>query len=99
MTPRSPRPSAAIRGPRSSSRCPASARVLGTEFVAAAGDLVTYADTGCLASAAGLVPVSRDSGRRPGRLYRPEGYNRRLRRVAYPSARTSIIRPGSNRDF
>ncbi|MEU2765178.1 IS110 family transposase, partial [Streptomyces sp. NPDC007094] len=35
----------------------------GAEFVVAAGDLTAYADAGHLASAAGLVPVPRDSGR------------------------------------
>ncbi|MGW5372561.1 IS110 family transposase, partial [Streptomyces sp. NPDC004011] len=38
--------------------------ILGAEFVMAAGDLAAYADAGHLASAAGLVPVPRDSGRR-----------------------------------
>ncbi|MGW5539586.1 IS110 family transposase, partial [Streptomyces sp. NPDC004009] len=38
--------------------------ILGAEFVVAAGDLAAYADAGHLASAAGLVPVPRDSGRR-----------------------------------
>jgi transposase len=73
--------------------------VLGAEFVVAAGDLTSYADAGHLASAAGLVPVPRDSGRRTGNLHRPKRYSRRLRRVFYMSAQTSIIRDGPNRDF
>ncbi|MDH6523391.1 transposase [Streptomyces sp. SAI-135] len=73
--------------------------VLGAEFVVAAGDLSAYADSGHLASAAGLVPVPRDSGRRTGNLHRPKRYSRRLRRVFYLSAQTSIIREGPNRDF
>jgi transposase len=73
--------------------------ILGAEFVVAAGDLSTYADAGHLASAAGLVPVPRDSGRRTGNLHRPKRYSRRLRRVFYMSAQTSIIREGPNRDF
>ncbi|MHC3451228.1 IS110 family RNA-guided transposase [Streptomyces prasinus] len=73
--------------------------VLGAEFVVAAGDLSAYADAGHLASAAGLVPVPRDSGRRTGNLHRPKRYSRRLRRVFYMSAQTSIIREGPNRDF
>ncbi|MEU3003771.1 IS110 family transposase [Streptomyces sp. NPDC007020] len=72
--------------------------ILGAEFVVA-GDLSTYADAGHLASAAGLVPVPRDSGRRTGNLHRPKRYSRRLRRVFYMSAQTSIIREGPNRDF
>ncbi|MDQ0987637.1 IS110 family transposase [Streptomyces sp. V2I9] len=73
--------------------------ILGAEFVVAAGDLAAYADAGHLASAAGLVPVPRDSGRRTGSLHRPKRYSRRLRRVFYLSAQTSIIREGPNRDF
>ncbi|MGW0710512.1 IS110 family transposase [Streptomyces sp. NPDC002643] len=73
--------------------------ILGAEFVVAAGDLLAYADAGHLASAAGLVPVPRDSGRRIGNLHRPKRYSRRLRRVFYLSAQTSIIREGPNRDF
>lgn len=73
--------------------------ILGAELVAAAGDLAAYRDAGHLASAAGLVPVPRDSGRRTGNLHRPKRYSRRLRRVFYLSAQTSIIRDGPNRDF
>ncbi|MGW5034243.1 IS110 family transposase [Streptomyces nigra] len=73
--------------------------ILGAEFVVSAGDLSAYADAGHLASAAGLVPVPRDSGRRTGNLHRPKRYSRRLRRVFYMSAQTSIIREGPNRDF
>ncbi|MFD0651521.1 IS110 family transposase [Streptomyces malaysiensis subsp. malaysiensis] len=73
--------------------------ILGAEFVVAAGDLTSYTDAGHLASAAGLVPVPRDSGRRTGHLHRPKRYSRRLRRVFYLSAQTSIIRDGPNRDF
>jgi transposase len=68
-------------------------------FVVAAGDLAAYADAGHLASAAGLVPVPRDSGRRTGNFHRPKRYSRKLRRVFYMSAQTSIIRPGPNRDY
>lgn len=73
--------------------------ILGAELVVAAGDLASYVDAGRLASAAGLVPVPRDSGRRTGNLHRPKRYSRRLRRVFYLSAQTSIIRDGPNRDF
>ncbi|MGX1675361.1 IS110 family transposase [Streptomyces sp. NPDC055400] len=73
--------------------------ILGAEFVAAAGDLSAYADAGHLTSAAGLVPVPRDSGRRTGNLHRPKRYSRRLRRVFYMSAQTSTTREGPNRDF
>lgn len=73
--------------------------ILGAELIAAAGDLGSYADAGRLASAAGLVPVPKDSGRRTGNMHRPQRYSRRLRRVFYLSAQSSIIRPDPNRDF
>ncbi|MGF0170194.1 IS110 family transposase [Streptomyces sp. Marseille-Q5077] len=72
---------------------------LGAEFVVAAGDMTAYVGAGHLASAAGLVPVPRDSGRRTGNLHRPKRYSRRLRRVFYLSAQTSIIRDGPNREY
>ena len=73
--------------------------ILGAELVAAAGDLGGYADAGRLASAAGLVPVPRDSGRRTGNLHRPMRYSRKLRRVFYLSASASMMREGPNRDY
>lgn len=73
--------------------------ILGAELIAAAGDLSRYADAGHLASAAGLVPVPRDSGRRTGNLHRPMRYSRKLRRVFYLSAQTAMMREGPNRDF
>ena len=73
--------------------------ILGAELVAAAGDLNGYADPGRLASAAGLVPVPRDSGRRTGNLHRPMRYSRKLRPVFYLSAAASIMREGPNGDF
>ncbi|MDQ0847610.1 IS110 family transposase [Streptomyces sp. V1I6] len=73
--------------------------ILGAEFIVASGDLAAYPDAGHLASAAGLVPVPRDSGRRTGNLHRPKRYSRGLRRVFYLSAQTSIIREGPNRDY
>ncbi|WP_420076383.1 IS110 family transposase [Streptomyces sp. JL3001] len=72
--------------------------ILGAEFVVAAGDMTAYADAGHLASAAGLVPVPRDSGRRTGNMHRPKRYSR-LRRVFYLSAQTSIIGDGPNREY
>ena len=73
--------------------------ILGAELIAAAGDLNGYANAGRLASAAGLVPVPRDSGRRTGNLHRPMRYSRKLRRVFYLSASAAMMREGPNRDF
>jgi transposase len=73
--------------------------ILGAELIAAAGDLNGYANAGRLASAAGLVPVPRDSGRRTGNLHRPMRYSRKLRRVFYLSASAAMMREGPNRDY
>jgi transposase len=73
--------------------------ILGAELIAAAGDLNGYANAGRLASAAGLVPVPRDSGRRAGNLHRPMRYSRKLRRVFYLSANAAMMREGPNRDY
>ncbi|MBE1604025.1 transposase [Actinopolymorpha pittospori] len=73
--------------------------ILGAEIIAAAGDLGGYADAGRLASAAGLVPVPRDSGRRTGNLHRPMRYSRKLRRVFYLSASAAMMREGPNRAY
>jgi transposase len=73
--------------------------ILGAELIAASGDLGGYANAGRLASAAGLVPVPRDSGRRTGNLHRPMRYSRKLRRVFYLSAQSAMMREGPNRDY
>jgi transposase len=73
---------------------------LGAEFlVATGGDLASFATPGRLASYAGLVPVPRDSGRISGNLHRPKRYNRRLRRVFYLAALSSIRANGPSRQF
>ncbi|HUO37396.1 MAG TPA: IS110 family transposase [Mycobacterium sp.] len=73
---------------------------LGAEFlVATGGDLASFATPGRLASYAGLVPVPRDSGRVSGNLHRPKRYNRRLRRVFYIAALSSIRANGPSRQF
>lgn len=73
--------------------------ILGAELIVAVGDFGAYRNAGHLASAAGLVPVPRDSGRRTGNLHRPKRYSRHLRRVFYLSAQSSMMRPGINRDY
>jgi transposase len=74
--------------------------VLGAEFiVATGGDLAAFATSGRLASYAGLVPVPQDSGRVTGNLRRPQRYNRRLRRVFYMAALSSLKTDGPSRTF
>lgn len=74
--------------------------ILGAEFiVATSGSLTGFATPGRLASYAGLVPVAQDSGRVTGNLRRPKRYNRRLRRVFYMAALSSIRANGPSRAF
>ena len=64
---------------------------LGAKFLIGTGsDLATFASFGRLASYVGLVPVPRDSGRVTGNLRRPKRYNRRMRRVFYMAALSSL---------
>ncbi|AWT51581.1 IS110 family transposase [Mycolicibacterium smegmatis] len=63
---------------------------LGAELLAAVGDPALIGSADQLAAWAGLAPVSRDSGKRTGRLHTPKRYSRRLRRVMYMSALTAI---------
>ena len=67
--------------------------------VVTGGNLASFATAGRLASYAGLVPVPRDSGRISGNLHRPKRYNRRLRRVFYMAALSSIRASGPSRQF
>ncbi len=74
---------------------------LGTEFLVSTGGdaLAEFTTPGRLASYAGLVPVPRDSGRISGNLHRPKRYNRRLRRVFFMAALSSIKNEGPSRTF
>lgn len=73
---------------------------LGAEFlVVTRGDLASFATAGRLASYAGLVPVPQDSGRVSGNLRRPKRFNRRLRRVFYLAALSSLRTGGPSRQF
>jgi transposase len=73
---------------------------LGAEFlVVTGGNLASFATPGRLAAYAGLVPVPKDSGRISGNLRRPKRYNRRLRRVFYLAALSSIRADGPSRQF
>lgn len=63
---------------------------LGAEFLAVVGDPALLRSPDQLAAWAGLAPVSKDSGKRTGRLHTPKRYSRRLRRVMYMSALTAI---------
>jgi transposase len=74
--------------------------ILGAEFLVVTGaDLAAFATPGRLAAYAGLVPVPQDSGRVSGNLRRPKRYNRKLRRVFYMAALSSIKANGPSRVF
>lgn len=74
--------------------------ILGAEFlVATGGTLAGFAGSGKLAAYAGLVPVPKDSGRVSGNNRRPKRYNRRLRRVFYMAALSSLKVSGPSRVF
>jgi transposase len=60
---------------------------------------VSFGSPGQLAYYAGLVSVPGDSGRIIGNLHRPKRYNRRLRRVFYMAALSSIRANGPSRQF
>jgi len=73
---------------------------LGSEFlVITGGNMAAFRDAGKLASYAGLVPVPRDSGRITGNLHRPKRFNRRLRRVFFMAALSSLKTQGPSRQF
>lgn len=91
-TPTSRTDFAAIRQPRCTSM-PGRGFRLGAEFLAAVGDPALIGSPDQLAAWAGLAPVSKDSGKRTGRLHTPKRYSRRLRRVMYIRADRDPLRP------
>lgn len=73
--------------------------LVAAEFTVAVGDLSTFPSADHLAAYAGLAPIPRDSGKRTGNLHRPQRYNRRLCRVFYMSALTTLKTNGPNRTY
>lgn len=66
--------------------------VLTAEFIAEAGDITRFRSAAALASAAGLAPVLRQSGK-SRHLTRPTYANNRLKRVFYQAAFCSLADP------
>ena len=66
--------------------------ILAAEFLAQAGDISRFRSAAALASAAGLAPVLRQSGK-SRRLQRPGYANNKLKRVFYQSAFCSLADP------
>jgi transposase len=73
---------------------PGMGAVLTAELIAEAGDLSRFRSADALASAAGIAPVLRQSGRTRF-LRRPSGGNKGLKRVFYQSAFCSLAHPDS----
>ncbi len=73
--------------------------LLGAEFLVAVGDLCAFESADHLAAYAGLVPASRDSGKRTGNHRRMRGGNRLLKKVLYQSAFSSLRTTPASRAF
>lgn len=71
---------------------PGMGAILAAEFLAEAGDLTRFRSAAALASAAGLAPVLRQSGK-SRHLQRPGYANNRLKRVFYQAAFCSLQDP------
>jgi transposase len=72
---------------------------LGAEFLVAVGDISAFESADRLAAYAGLVPASRDSGKRVGNNRRMRGGNKTLKRVFYQSAFSSLRGCAQSRAF
>jgi transposase len=73
--------------------------ILGAEFLVAVGDICAFESADRLAAYAGLVPASRDSGKRTGQSRRMRGGNKTLKRVFYQSAFASLRSAPESRAF
>ncbi|WP_331733996.1 IS110 family transposase (plasmid) [Streptomyces atratus] len=78
---------------------PGMGKILAAELLVAAGDFSAYATEGKFASAAGMVPVSRDSGTRTGVHLRPKRYSRPLQRALFLSAQASCLHHVRDREY
>lgn len=73
--------------------------ILGAEFLVCVGDISAFESADRLAAYAGLVPASRDSGKRVGNNRRMRGGNKTLKRVFYHSAFSSLRGCAQSRAF
>lgn len=74
--------------------------VLAAAFIARTGsDLTAYESPDHLASAAGLAPVPRDSGRVTGNNHRPKRFDRILLRTCYLAAHSSLKNSPASRAY
>jgi transposase len=73
--------------------------ILGAEFLVCVGDISAFESADRLAAYAGLVPATRDSGKRVGNRRRMRGGNKTLKRVFYQSAFSSLRGCAESRAF
>jgi transposase len=73
--------------------------ILGAEFLVAVGDMCAFESADRLAAYAGLVPATRDSGKKVGNRRRMRGGNKTLKRVFYQSAFSSLRGCAESRAF
>ena len=81
------------------SSLPGMGPILGAEFLVCVGDICAFESADRLAAYAGLVPASRDSGKRVGNRRRMRGGNKTLKRVFYQSAFASLRGSQESRAF
>src|SRR5215211_3601944 len=81
------------------SSLPGMGAILGAEFLVCVGDICAFESADRLAAYAGLVPASRDSGKRVGNRRRMRGGNTTLKRVFYQSAFASLRGSQESRAF
>jgi transposase len=73
--------------------------ILGAEFLVVVGEISAFESADRLAAYAGLVPATRDSGKRVGNNKRMRGGNKVLKRVFYQSAFASLRSAPESRVF
>lgn len=73
--------------------------ILGAEFLVCVGNICAFESADRLAAYAGLVPATRDSGKRVGNRRRMRGGNKTLKRVFYQSAFSSLRGCAESRVF
>lgn len=70
---------------------PGFGELLASELLVAVGDISRFPTAGRLAVAAGMAPVSRDSGSNTGNRLRPTQYSRPLQRAFFMSTQSACL--------
>ncbi|MEU1459043.1 transposase, partial [Streptomyces avermitilis] len=69
--------------------------LLAAELLVAVGDISRFPTAGRLAVAAGMAPISRDSGSNTGNRLRPTQYSRPLQRAFFMSTQSACLTSGT----